>query len=85
MWKASCYTIVYSTIQFQLSDDMCTGADVIKRVEARLGGPLDEVPSIHKVRDVAPNKYHVCVSFRVPENVAFYGRTDLPEAKRQKV
>jgi hypothetical protein len=47
---------------------------VIKRVEAALGGPLDAPPTIHCVRDVAPKKIMLCVSFRVPRAVAFAGR-----------
>jgi hypothetical protein len=49
-------------------------ADVRKRVEAALGGQLDAPPLIHQVRDVAPNKLMLCVSFRVPAGVAFAGR-----------
>lgn len=58
-------------------------ADVITRVQHALGGELEEPPLIHVVRCVAPEKYHVCVTFRVPEAVAFHGR-EGPDAKRQK-
>jgi hypothetical protein len=50
------------------------GADVVRKVEQYLGGPLDSPPQIHVVRDVAPNKIMLCVSFRVPHAVAFAGR-----------
>lgn len=56
-------------------------ADVIARVEAALGGELEEPPVIHTVRDVAPNKLMLCVTFRVPEAVAFAGR--LAEQQQQ--
>jgi hypothetical protein len=58
-------------------------ADVIARVEAALGGKLEEPPSIHTVRDVAPNKLMLCVTFRVPQAVAFAGR-QLGEQQQQQ-
>lgn len=43
-------------------------------MERYLGGPLDAPPTIHLVRDVSPGKVMLCVTFRVPEGVAFKGR-----------
>ena len=59
-------------------------ADVVKRVESFLGGPLDALPTIHHVRDVAPSKIMLCVSFRVPEQVAFAGRSGGHEQEEQQ-
>lgn len=71
--------------------------DVVARCEHYLGGPLDAPPAVHNVRDVAPNKIMMCVSFRVPEAIAFAGRegsndgvvahgsdSKSPDSKRQK-
>jgi hypothetical protein len=39
-------------------------------VEQSLGGPLEEDPTIRLVREVAPNKSMLCISFRLPAAVA---------------
>lgn len=59
-------------------------------MESSLGGSLDEAPQLHIVRDVAPKKVMVEVTFRVPPSIAFAavpaaaGTADEP-AKRQRV
>mmetsp|Transcript_9601 Transcript_9601/g.17955 ORF Transcript_9601/g.17955 Transcript_9601/m.17955 type:complete len:716 (-) Transcript_9601:57-2204(-) len=63
--RVHCYT-------FRRSNE--TDEDVIATVERFLGGPLDSRPEIHIVRDVAPQKIMLCVSFTVPRAVAFRGR-----------
>ncbi|KAJ6483893.1 Met-10+ like-protein-domain-containing protein [Mycena vulgaris] len=45
--------------------------DILKRVEEKLGHPLDQEFSLHLVRSVAPNKDMYCISFRLPAKVAF--------------
>ncbi|KAJ3157575.1 tRNA(m(1)G37)methyltransferase [Geranomyces michiganensis] len=47
--------------------------DIVRRVEAALGAPLgpDDLVALHNVRNVAPNKDMMCVSFRLPRAVAF--------------
>ena len=54
--------------------------DILSKVEHYLGGKLDSKPTIHVVRDVAPTKLMLCVSFRVPEAVAFNGREERGSA-----
>lgn len=65
------------------------------RIEAALGGALDEPPHVFDVRLVAPNKRMLCVTFRLPASVAFAeaaaseAATDdlslsAPETKRRK-
>lgn len=49
-------------------------ADVLRRVEAALGGKLEEAAALTHVREVAPNKRMLCVSFRLPAGVALRKR-----------
>jgi tRNA (guanine37-N1)-methyltransferase len=46
-------------------------ADIIQRVESKLGHQLDNEVALHMVRSVAPNKDMYCISFRLPRDVAF--------------
>lgn len=68
----------------------CAAAGLRQRVEASLGGLLDDEPQLHVVRDVAPKKLMVEVTFRVPASIAFAAAatptaaTEEP-AKRQRV
>ncbi|CAI6012804.1 unnamed protein product [Closterium sp. NIES-65] len=49
-----------------------TAEAVMQEVERHLGTAVDAATlSIHPVRNVAPNKDMLCVSFRLPESVAF--------------
>ncbi|KAJ3056901.1 tRNA(m(1)G37)methyltransferase [Rhizophlyctis rosea] len=49
-----------------------TRTDVIQRVEAIIKAPLgDNVLDVYDVRNVAPNKEMMCISFRLPAEVAF--------------
>ncbi|KAL6761801.1 tRNA-methyltransferase [Haematococcus lacustris] len=56
-----------------------TDADILAKVELHLGGPLDSAPEVVNVRDVAPNKLMLCVSFQLPAAVAFMGRPALQQ------
>ncbi|KAJ3044618.1 tRNA(m(1)G37)methyltransferase [Rhizophlyctis rosea] len=47
-------------------------ADVLQRVEEVIKAPLgDNVLDVYDVRNVAPNKEMLCISFRLPAEVAF--------------
>lgn len=45
-------------------------AAIVKHCEKYLGGSLGPEVQVHRVRDVAPNKLMVCVSFRLQESIA---------------
>jgi hypothetical protein len=59
-------------------------ADLQRRMETALGGPLDSSTiEFHSVRDVAPNKQMFCASFRVPKEIAF-AASGGEESKRRR-
>lgn len=47
---------------------------MLAKVERFLNGRMDKPATMHCVRDVAPNKHMLCVSFQLPAAVAFAGR-----------
>ena len=47
--------------------------DVVKRASCSLGFPLKDKCSVHFVRNVAPNKDMLCLSFTIPKEVLFSG------------
>ncbi|KAM5129200.1 tRNA (guanine(37)-N(1))-methyltransferase [Mantella aurantiaca] len=55
--------------------------DIRKRVEEYLGSVLESC-SIHLVRNVAPNKEMMCISFKLPATVLFANKSDEPAQKR---
>eukprot|EP00271_Cylindrocystis_brebissonii_P017158 TRINITY_DN4343_c0_g1_i1.p1 TRINITY_DN4343_c0_g1~~TRINITY_DN4343_c0_g1_i1.p1 ORF type:complete len:608 (+),score=133.74 TRINITY_DN4343_c0_g1_i1:52-1824(+) len=55
---------------FEKPQEDMAGA-VIRRAEAALGASIIPPPSVVMVRDVAPSKMMLCVSFRLPATVAF--------------
>ncbi|XP_053331411.1 tRNA (guanine(37)-N1)-methyltransferase, partial [Spea bombifrons] len=60
--------------------------DIKERAESVLGSELDDC-SVHPVRNVAPNKEMMCISFRLPAKVLFEKQADAadePASKRLK-
>ncbi|KAF5827454.1 Met-10+ like-protein-domain-containing protein [Dunaliella salina] len=60
-------------------------ADVLDKMQRIMGGQFEAPPTVHWVRDVSPGKIMLCVTFRVPEAVAFNGRQGNITAKEQCV
>ncbi|XP_012693529.2 tRNA (guanine(37)-N1)-methyltransferase [Clupea harengus] len=61
--------------------------DMVARASASLGFELEGHCSVHMVRNVAPNKEMMCVSFTLPREVLYGAHKDSqdePAAKRQK-
>ncbi|KAG1709977.1 hypothetical protein DVH05_016986 [Phytophthora capsici] len=72
---------------FSNADDV--QQDVKERAEKIMGGKLDpERTSFHLVRDVAPKKVMVCISFQLPESIAFSSErqeSQQDDPKRRKL
>ncbi|XP_061699014.1 tRNA (guanine(37)-N1)-methyltransferase isoform X2 [Syngnathoides biaculeatus] len=64
--------------------------DMMERASLTLGFPLEDRCSVHFVRNVAPNKDMMCVSFTLPKDVLFGQHeeqtesSEEPTPKRQK-
>ncbi|XP_077394691.1 tRNA (guanine(37)-N(1))-methyltransferase [Festucalex cinctus] len=64
--------------------------DMVERASLALGFPLEGCCSVHFVRNVAPNKDMLCISFTIPQEVLFSqheeqtGSSEEPTPKRQK-
>ncbi|XP_038049817.1 tRNA (guanine(37)-N1)-methyltransferase-like isoform X2 [Patiria miniata] len=72
------------------SKEVDTASDVLRRIEAVLSHSI-EGALVHDVRDVAPNKEMMCVSFKVPAPVIFgcstedlYEATEAPPVKKSR-
>ncbi|KAG8449372.1 hypothetical protein GDO86_016138 [Hymenochirus boettgeri] len=76
--------ITFPTVHcYSFSKDDDPQKDVKERVEAVLGTKLETL-TLHLVRNVAPNKEMICISFKMPGNVIFkrLPETDEPMSKR---
>ena len=58
---------------YGFSKDDNPETDVMERASRSLGFPLKDRCSVHFVRNVAPNKDMMCVSFTLPKEVVFSG------------
>lgn len=65
-----------------------TREQTLERAEKAIGGTI-ESPEVHVVRDVAPSKLMLCLTFRVPNSVAYAPddgtASESPAAKRARV
>lgn len=68
------------------SKSQSPGEDAKEQVEKKLGSRITSECYVHCVRDVAPKKVMVCVSFKLPESVALADVSERcsDESKRQR-
>ncbi|KAE8586973.1 hypothetical protein XENTR_v10021824 [Xenopus tropicalis] len=81
-----CNSFILPTIHcYSFSKDDDPLQDVKARAESFLGTTLEDC-SMHLVRNVAPNKEMVCISFKLPSSVLFQRLSDTgePESKRPR-
>lgn len=81
-WRTGAVLPVIHCYCFSRAADML--ADAVTMVEAVIGTSLapDEVVDVYDVRDVAPRKHMICVSFRLPDRVAFAADGGADDAAR---
>ncbi|KAJ3204231.1 tRNA(m(1)G37)methyltransferase [Entophlyctis luteolus] len=61
--------------------------DVLRRAERYIGCaiPQENIMAIHLVRDVAPKKEMLCISFRLPAEAAYAKRINETAAEKRKI
>ncbi|XP_016017842.2 tRNA (guanine(37)-N1)-methyltransferase isoform X1 [Rousettus aegyptiacus] len=75
---------------YSFSKDANPAKDVQQQAEAALGISLDACSSVHLVRNVAPNKEMLCITFRIPAAILYKNQTvnlenhEDPPLKRQR-
>ncbi|KAM8916358.1 tRNA (guanine(37)-N(1))-methyltransferase [Spinachia spinachia] len=88
--EPSCDEILPTVHCYGFSKDDNPEADVAARASHSLGFPLEGRCSVHFVRNVAPNKDMMCVTFTLPKEVLFSSDPEQtepsaePAPKRQK-
>lgn len=66
-----CYENLPTVHCYGFSKDDNPDKDMVERASSSLGFPLGNKCSVHFVRNVAPNKDMMCVSFTLPKEVLF--------------
>ncbi|KAM5273606.1 tRNA (guanine(37)-N(1))-methyltransferase [Ctenodactylus gundi] len=75
---------------YSFSKEVNPAEDVQQRAGAALGISLESCSSVHLVRNVAPNKEMLCITFQIPAAVLYKDQTinlerhEDPPAKRQR-